>query len=39
MGTCTTYMYCSVVENVIEVPAEEGEGAVKVELYHWVKKP
>ena len=34
-----TYMYCSVVKNVIDVPVEEGEGAVKVEAYHWDRKP
>ena len=34
-----TYMYCSVLENVIDVSVEEGEGAVKVEAYHWDKKP
>ena len=31
-------MYCSAVKNVT-VPVEEGEGAVKVEGYHWDRKP
>ena len=35
-----TYMYCSVVTNVIRtVLLGEGEGAVKVPEYHWDKKP
>ena len=36
----TTYMYCSVVTNVMgTAPLEEGEGAVKVPEYHWDKNP
>ena len=37
---CNTYMYCSVVKNVIGgVPMGEGDGAVNVEAYHWDRKP
>ena len=35
-----TYIYCSAVENVnVWESVEDGEGAVKVEGYHWDKSP